>query len=156
MLKELSFSNQYFVHRDFHISNLISIKNKVGIIDSQDALIGNPTYDLLSLTDDVRIKTSNKLKTKLFHYYLSKADPIFKKKKLIFQKDFDILSVQRCLKIIGIFSRLCVRDKKNNYLRMLPYTWSLLFLRLKNPCFAKLKVFIEKYFPTKIVNKKIL
>jgi aminoglycoside/choline kinase family phosphotransferase len=64
MLDQLSCPNHYFVHRDFHVSNLINFQNKVGIIDSQDALLGNPTYDLMSLIDDVRIKTSLQLKKK--------------------------------------------------------------------------------------------
>ena len=49
--------NSIFVHRDFHISNLMINKNKLGIIDSQDATIGNPLYDVVSVIDDVRIKT---------------------------------------------------------------------------------------------------
>ena len=73
MLDQLSCPNHYFVHRDFHVSNLINFQNKVGIIDSQDALLGNPTYDLMSLIDDVRIKTSLQLKKKIFSYYLAKT-----------------------------------------------------------------------------------
>ena len=62
--------NNIFVHRDFHSLNLMKIRNQIGIIDSQDAIVGNPTYDLVSLIDDVRIKTSNKLKNDIFNYYL--------------------------------------------------------------------------------------
>ena len=47
------------------------VENKIGIIDSQDALIGNKAYDLASLIDDVRFKTSEKLK-EIFSYYLKK------------------------------------------------------------------------------------
>ena len=54
--KKLNFKNNTFVHRDFHISNVMINKNKLGIIDSQDAIIGNPLYDVASLIDDVRIK----------------------------------------------------------------------------------------------------
>ena len=45
------------MHRDFNVSNLMKIDNEMGLIDSQDAIIGNPAYDLVSLIDDVRIKT---------------------------------------------------------------------------------------------------
>ena len=62
LYNSLNFSNSYFVHRDYHADNLMKIGNKIGIIDSQDAIIGNPAYDLVSLIDDVRIKTSYKLK----------------------------------------------------------------------------------------------
>ncbi len=76
----INFPNAYFVHRDFHVSNLMFYQNKVGIIDSQDALIGNPAYDIVSLIDDVRIKTSSQLKQKIFKYYLFKSNNNFKKK----------------------------------------------------------------------------
>ena len=62
LYNKLNFSNSYFVHRDYHAQNLMLVGKKIGVIDSQDALIGNPTYDLVSLIDDVRIKTSSKLK----------------------------------------------------------------------------------------------
>ena len=75
LYKKLIFKNNIFVHRDFHVSNLMKINNQIGVIDSQDAIIGNPTYDLASLIDDVRIKTSNQLKKNIFNYYLNK--PLF-------------------------------------------------------------------------------
>ena len=60
----LKLKNNVFVHRDFHVSNLMLYKNKIGVIDSQDALIGNKAYDLASLIDDVRFKTSKSFKKK--------------------------------------------------------------------------------------------
>ena len=62
LYKKLNFSNSHFVHRDYHVQNLMKVGKKIGVIDSQDALVGNPAYDLVSLIDDVRIKTSKKLK----------------------------------------------------------------------------------------------
>ena len=62
---KLQLRNNVFVHRDFHVSNLMLVKDQIGIIDSQDALIGNKAYDLASLVDDVRIKTSKGLKNKI-------------------------------------------------------------------------------------------
>ena len=67
--KKLNFKNDTFVHRDFHISNIMIYKKKFGLIDSQDAIIGNPLYDLASLIDDVRIKLPQNLQNKLFKYY---------------------------------------------------------------------------------------
>ena len=64
LYNKLNFSNSCFVHRDYHVQNLMKVGNNIGLIDSQDALIGNPAYDLVSLIDDVRIKTSSKLKKK--------------------------------------------------------------------------------------------
>ena len=70
--KSLNLSNKYFVHRDYHAQNLMKVGKKIGVIDSQDALIGNPAYDLVSLIDDVRIRTSKKLKDKIYNYYFSR------------------------------------------------------------------------------------
>ena len=67
--KKLNYKNDTFVHRDFHISNVMIKKNKLGIIDSQDAIIGNPLYDVSSVIDDVRIKLPNKLQNQLFDFY---------------------------------------------------------------------------------------
>ena len=78
-----------FVHRDFHVSNLMYYNKKIAVIDSQDALIGNKAYDLASLIDDVRLKTSNELKEKVFKFYLKTNKKIDLKK---FKKDFEILS----------------------------------------------------------------
>ena len=116
----LNFPNSYFVHRDYHVSNLMKVGRKIGVIDSQDALIGSPAYDLVSLIDDVRIKTSTKLKNQIYSYYLTKNFKIRKLNSLKFLEDFNILSVQRSLKIIGIFSSLFKRDKKNKYLKLIP------------------------------------
>ena len=115
LLSKLKFKNNTFVHRDFHVSNLIiNSKNQIGLIDNQDALIGNRAYDLASLIDDVRYKTSNSLKDKVYNYYLQTNKNIHAKK---FKNDFDILSVLRNLKIIGIFMRLAERDKKKKLLK---------------------------------------
>ena len=129
LIKKIQQKNDTFVHRDFHISNLMMVKNKIGIIDSQDALIGNKAYDLASLIDDVRFKTNRKLKKEIFDFYLRNQKLINKKS---FKNDFNIISVLRNLKIIGIFTRLAVRDNKKSYLKLIPYAWSLIKLRLEN------------------------
>ena len=150
--KKLNFKNNTFVHRDFHISNVMINKNKLGIVDSQDAIIGNPLYDLSSLIDDVRIKLPNKLQNQLLDYYHKnsklKSDQIEKLKN-----DFDILSVQRNLKILGVFVRLYKRDNKENYLKFLPYTWTLIDKRLQNPALKNLKLLFYKHLSIKKLKK---
>ena len=134
-----------FVHRDFHASNIMVKNKKFGLIDSQDAIRGNLLYDVASLIDDVRIKLPKKLKSLLFNYYLSRTNKIKSyKEKLVAKNDFDILSVQRNLKILGIFVRLYKRDHKSSYLKFLPHTWKLLELRLKNPIFTNLRDLLDK------------
>ncbi len=150
--KKLNYKNDTFVHRDFHISNIMINKKKLGIIDSQDAIIGNPLYDVSSVIDDVRIKLSNKLQKKLLDFYHKesklKNDHIGKLKN-----DFDILSIQRNLKILGIFVRLYKRDNKDNYLKFLPYTWTLIEKRLQNPALKNLKLLFHQYLPIKKLKR---
>ena len=153
LYKKLNFSNSYFVHRDFHSQNLMKVGKKVGVIDSQDALIGNPAYDLVSLIDDVRIKTSVKLKNQIYKYYLKKNIKINGINAEKFLEDFNILSVQRNLKIIGIFSRLFVRDKKKQYLKFIPYTLQLLNLRMNSEIFGNLKKILKKNISRKVIYK---
>ena len=153
LYKNLSLPNSYFVHRDFHCQNLIKVKNSIGVIDSQDALIGNPAYDLVSLIDDVRLKTSNDLKKKVYEYYVKKSPIIYKNNSEFFLKDFNILSVQRSLKIIGIFARLFKRDKKNKYLKLIPYTWKLLEMRMDSKIFLNLKKILDESVSKKIRRK---
>ena len=155
LYNRLNFSNSYFVHRDYHAQNLMKVGKKVGIIDSQDALIGNPSYDLVSLIDDVRIITSKKLKDQIYNYYLKKTSKIYKKDYKKFLEDFNILSVQRNLKIIGIFSRLFKRDKKNKYLKFIPYIWQLLEMRMETKSFSELKKILDINI-RKNVRKKII
>ena len=151
LLSKLKFKNNTFVHRDFHVSNLIiNSKNQIGLIDNQDALIGNRAYDLASLIDDVRYKTSNSLKDKVYNYYLKTNKNIHTKK---FKNDFDILSVLRNLKIIGIFMRLAERDKKKKYLKLIPYAWKMIDYRMsKNKELYNLKLLLASSFP-KFITK---
>ena len=136
------------MHRDFHVSNIIFNKKTFGLVDSQDAIIGNPLYDVASLIDDVRIKLPINLQNKLLKFYYSKSNLKGEKYQNL-KNDFDILSVQRNLKILGIFVRLHIRDGKSNYLKYLPYSWSLIERRLKNPIFKKFNYLLKKYIKIK-------
>ena len=150
---KLNFSNSYFVHRDYHAQNLMMVGKKIGVIDSQDSMIGNPSYDLVSLIDDVRIKIPKKLKKQIYNYYIKKTLSSHRDNSKKFMEDFNILSVQRSLKIIGIFSRLFKRDKKSRYLKFIPYTWSLLEMRMKSEIFLELKKILDNNIPKKIRKK---
>ena len=146
--ENLKLKNNIFVHRDFHVSNLMLVKNKIGVLDSQDALLGNRAYDVASLIDDVRYKTSKSFKDKIYDLYIKNQKKLDNKK---FKNDFEILSVLRNLKIIGIFTRLAIRDKKKKYLKLIPYCWDLINLRLnENEIFLELKDLLIKNFKGKI------
>jgi len=153
LLSNLKLKNDTFVHRDFHVSNLMKYKKELAIIDTQDALIGNRAYDLASLIDDVRFKSNKKLKDKIYNYYVK-----LNKKKIdtdILLNDFEILSVIRNMKIIGIFARLALRDKKKQYLKLIPYAWQLIEVRIKNnQIFDGLKRVLDLNFSKELRNLK--
>ena len=145
LLSKLNYKNDTFVHRDFHVSNLMYHNKKIALIDSQDALIGNKAYDLASLIDDVRLKTSDELKEKVFKFYLKTNKKIEIEK---FNKDFEILSILRNLKIIGIFMRLAYRDNKKKYLKLIPYAWKMINHRIKEQNeFNNLILLLKNNFP---------
>ena len=149
LLLSLKQKNNIFVHRDFHVSNLMHFKSKLALIDTQDAVLGNKAYDLVSLVDDVRYKTSNTFKQKVYNLYFKKNKESINKN--FFFHDFEVLSVLRSLKIIGIFTRLAKRDNKKFYLKLIPHAWKLIDLRCRNnPILKDFRNFLLKYFPNKI------
>lgn len=151
LLNRLNYKKKVFVHRDFHVSNIMITKKGFGLIDSQDAVFGNVAYDLASLIDDVRLKTNKKLKEKIFNEFIKNNKSLDKDK---FRNDFEILSVLRNFKIIGIFSRLSKRDKKHQYLKLIPHAWKLIEDRINNNIkFKHLKNIVDKNFPKKIRKK---
>jgi len=112
-----------YVHRDFHSRNLMVTSPNPGIIDFQDAVYGPITYDLVSLFKDAYIYWDEEKTLDWVIQYWEKA----RKTGLSvagnfsdFYRDFEWMGVQRHIKILGIFSRLCYRDGKNNYLRDMP------------------------------------
>lgn len=148
LIKKISLKKKVLVHRDFHLSNIIIFKKKTYLIDNQDAVYGSIAYDIASLIDDVRIKVSRSNREKLYSSYISNIKILDQKK---FRNDFEIISILRNLKIIGIFTRLSKRDKKHSYLKMIPYAWKLIDERRKfNIHTNQLNLFLDKYF----VNKK--
>ena len=146
LLSNLKYKNDTFVHRDFHVSNLVfGLNKKIGVIDNQDALIGNKAYDLASLIDDVRFKTTITLKNKIYDYYIKSNKRINVNN---FKNDFEILSVLRNLKIIGIFTRLALRDNKTKYLKLIPYAWEMINYRMsQNKVFGNLNYLLMNNFP---------
>ena len=110
-----------FVHRDFHARNImLTNKQAIGVIDYQDAMSGAITYDLVSLLKDCYIAFDRKKIEKL-------ALTFRDKKKLalddaLFLKYFDFMGLQRHIKVLGIFSRLWLRDGKEGYLKDIPLT----------------------------------
>jgi aminoglycoside/choline kinase family phosphotransferase len=119
LLANIKTHKQVLVHRDFHSRNLMVVGDELGIIDFQDMVIGSYVYDLVSLLKDVYIELDAVMQNELLEYYFkqTKLDDFAK-----FKTDFELMGVQRHLKILGIFSRLNKRDNKPEFLANIPLT----------------------------------
>ncbi len=112
---------QVFVHRDYHSRNLmVTDANNPGVIDYQDAVVGAITYDLVSLFKDCYIEWPRERVEHWLAQYLDKCGQRFEQQQFI--RWFDLMGVQRHLKVLGIFARLNHRDGKSQYLNDLPLT----------------------------------
>ena len=137
-LTDLYILPQVNIHRDFHIDNLFFLSNqrglkKCGWIDYQDAISGPCVYDLMSLLEDARVDSDSEVNDYLISYYLKNFKKI---DKLLFEKTFKIIAIQRHLKVLGIFSRLYLRDNKPAYLSHIPRVEEML---KRNICFNQFK-----------------
>ena len=110
-----------FVHRDYHSRNImLTPKGDIGVIDFQDARVGAITYDLVSLLKDCYIEWDKGEVVKLALYYRDVVG--LDVDDATFIKWFDFMGLQRHIKVLGIFSRLHLRDGKSGYLKDIPLT----------------------------------
>ena len=110
-----------FVHRDFHSRNImIDSNDDLGVIDFQDARCGSLTYDLVSLLKDCYYEIDESKRNDLALYFRDK-DGIDADDET-FLRWFDMMGLQRHIKVLGIFARLYHRDGKDGYLKDIPLT----------------------------------
>lgn len=135
------------VLRDYHVDNLMRLNDRsgaaaCGLLDFQDALWGPVVYDLVSLTEDARLDLDPALIESCWQRYLS-AFPNEDAETL--RNAGCILSAGRHAKILGIFTRLSVRDGKSQYLKHIPRVKKLLQGCLQNPVLSHLKRWYKRY-----------
>ena len=141
------------VMRDYHAENIMLLEDgRLGLLDFQDALTGHPAYDLVSMLQDARRDVSDELEEKMLAYYLSGHD---KDAAEEFRGHYAILGAQRNTKIIGIFTRLSVRDGKERYLDFLPRMWRLLEKDLRHPALEPMAEWFDRNIPAEVRNRPI-
>lgn len=120
---------QVFVHRDFHSRNLMVSAPNPGVLDFQDAVYGPVTYDLVSLLRDAYVNWDEERQIDLAVRYWERARkagvPVHDDFGA-FWHDFEWMGVQRQLKVLGIFARLCHRDGKEGYVKDMPLVMAYL------------------------------
>ncbi len=147
ILKKLN--NNKLVLRDFHADNLFWLPDrsnigKIGLIDFQDALIGNEAYDIASLLEDVRRDVSKKTKEISIQKFID-VNNINNKKE--FMQNYYILTAQRNAKIVGIFIKLARKDKKLHYLKLVNKAMKIFLESAKKADLSDILVWIENYIP---------
>ena len=133
LIKNALAQPQVCVHRDYHSRNLMVNKDKPdypGVIDFQDAVIGAVTYDLVSLLKDCYISWPREKVEAWVKYFHTEAESLGIINDVSFDEFlrwFDLMGLQRHLKVAGIFSRLKHRDGKTGYLKDIPRTMDYVF-----------------------------
>jgi N-acetylmuramate 1-kinase len=145
----LAHSPPSLVLRDFHIDNLMLLPDRhgvraCGLLDFQDAVIGPPAYDLVSLLEDARRDVPERLRRMMTERYRA-AFPGAELGDL--RRAAAVLAVQRNCKILGIFTRLWKRDRKPAYLCHIPRLWQLLESDLSHPALSDVACWFVRHLP---------
>jgi len=147
-----------WVLRDYHSPNLLWIPEReglkrVGLIDTQDAVMGHGAYDLVSMTQDARVDIPDGLAARTVEHYLAlrKSDAAFDRDA--FLTAYAVLGAQRATKILGIFARLSKRDGKHGYLRHMPRVSRALARNLEHPALLPLRQWYLEHLPEALVVK---
>jgi tRNA threonylcarbamoyl adenosine modification protein YjeE len=139
--------------RDYHSPNLVWLARRegvaqVGILDFQDCVLGHAAYDVVSLLQDARVDVRQDIELKLLSHYARlrrESDEGFDMSA--FAAAYAILGAQRATKILGIFTRLDVRDHKPQYLDHIPRIEKYLVKDLNHPVLENLKIWYETHLP---------
>ena len=141
-----------WILRDFHSPNLMWLPERrgferVGLIDTQDCVLGHPAFDLASLLQDARVDVDFTLADRLLDEYcaLRKQTPGFD--EAAFRSAYAFFGAQRATKILGIFARLAKRDGKRGYLRHMPRVSRYLERNLGHPRLAGLRQWYDRHLP---------
>jgi len=148
ILAEIEPATPVPVHRDFHAENLFWLPDRegaarIGIIDFQDMFLGHPVYDLVSLLTDARRDISLELRTEMIGYFCDLTQQL----RPEIEKAFAVISVQRNMRILGVFARLAIRDHKTQYLDLIPRVWSYLTEALAHPDLKELSEHLVRALP---------
>jgi N-acetylmuramate 1-kinase len=143
------FAAQGFVHRDFFPANLMPLPARaaplhVGIIDFQDAALGHPAYDLVSLVEDARRDVADHVRDAAVARYLALRPSL---DAATFRAAMAAQAAQRHLRVASLWTRLARRDGKWHYLRHGPRCWALLDGALRHDATAPLRDFLDAHVP---------
>lgn len=145
------------IQRDYHAENLLWLPDRqgharVGLLDFQDAMLGHRTYDLVSVLQDARRDVSGDTQSVMVDRYIDKTGS----DRNSFTAAYAVFGLQRNMRILGVFARLCLRDGKGHYVDLIPRVWGHVQTNLQHPSLAGVKPVIDSTLtaPTpEIVNQ---
>ena len=151
---------QCVVHRDFHSRNIMCLPDdRLGLIDFQDAVVGPVTYDPVSLLKDCYIQwpRPDQLRWLEAHRHALLSAGVAVSDERAFIRDFDLVGLQRHLRVLGVFARLCLRDDKPDYLNDLPlvlaYTREALTLYEAEPAIGGFSGWFEEVVMPRVAEQ---
>lgn len=131
--------------RDYHVENMMLLSrdgiNSIGLLDFQDAVIGSPIYDVVSVLEDARFELSRSFALECLDYYTSQ-NKHFDANKVYF--NYHLLGAQRNSRILGVFARKAARDKQQGYLKYIPTILKYLEHDLSHTNLMPLKLWMQK------------
>lgn len=135
------------VLKDYHAENIMlpPTGGAQGLIDFQDAMVGHPAYDLVSLLQDARRDVAPILERAMLDRYIAQMQPGPE-----FEADYAILGAQRNAKIVGVFTRLARRDGKPRYLELIPRVWALLERDLAHAALKPVALWFQENIPQSV------
>ncbi|WP_298840883.1 phosphotransferase [uncultured Roseobacter sp.] len=134
LLRPFDTDCQVLIQRDYHAENLLWLPERqgvarVGLLDFQNAELGHPVYDLVSVLQDARRdvgrQTEQAMKERFLAYNAFDRDE--------FERAYAVFGLQRNLRILGVFARLCLRDGKAHYVDLIPRVWGHIQTCLRHP-----------------------
>jgi aminoglycoside/choline kinase family phosphotransferase len=134
--------------RDYHAENLLWLPGRdgaarVGLLDFQDAMIGDPAYDLVSMLMDARRDVSAEVEDAMIARFCAATG----QDRAGFERRYHVVGAQRNLRILGVFARLSRRDGKRHYVDLIPRVWGHLMRNLSHPALSGVAGLVKADLP---------
>ncbi|MDW3223673.1 MAG: phosphotransferase [Paracoccaceae bacterium] len=148
LLAPLDAQPQVLIQRDYHAENLLWLPHRksvarVGLLDFQDAMLGHTAYDLVSVLQDARRDVPAQLEKAMIDRFLEQNPQDGDQ----FLSAYAILGTQRNLRILGVFSRLCLKAGKTHYIDLIPRVWGHIQTNLKHPDLHDIARLVNQLLP---------
>lgn len=148
LLAPLKTAQQVLIQRDYHAENLLWLPDRsgparVGLLDFQDAMRGHPAYDLVSILQDARRDVPPAIEDAMIARYLEQNP----QDEDTFRAAYAVLGVQRNLRIVGAFAKLCIELGKPRYIDLIPRVWEFVERNLAHPALAPLADHVRETLP---------